>query len=532
MRKNTNQGWRKFLALLCVLTLCALPTLAMAASEGDSTKVVLGEAAAAESAPGNLLDELIERAAEAGRQINVSLRFALGSQSGLPEEYIQAASELLTAFELRAHYAQAGEIGLELLLSGQPVLSGRGYLLEDSVALETSVLPDRTLLVPYEEIAKLIESDQMFIGGLSPEQIAALTQGFTALGAEAASWVETSGVLPEPAEVAVPATAQRDAATQQITVRIDGAQYKELYTRLGQTFIENEGMVQALADLFQVPKEDLLSGAGEILAQLESLQPTGEALAETLYTNDQGEFVGLDAVMPVMFEGLPDTKSAFYYDRLTQPGKRTHTIRGEITQTETETGDFSLSVSRDDSDPATRKLDLHLEGRLKADETEHAASLTVADALSVTRDEQTETVDQQTVFTVALFQPIDDWVSQLGGEEQVDDMMRTLLESAREQKWTLDLARKTATKALSGDDFTSETVIVASLDGKELGLLSLGLSSTDYTAPTPLLKTHNVTALTEEETAELSEALDKNLTLLPIMLFQKLPISVFTLLQE
>jgi hypothetical protein len=318
----------------------------------------------------------------------------------------------------------------------------------------------------------------------------------------------------------------------QVPVRIDGKQYKSLYIRLLLKFVESDELIQTLSDLTQVPADEILEEAQEAMAAFSSLTPTGDALEETLYLSDAGEVVGLDVVMPVLYKELEGTQGVYAYDRLTQPGKVSHTISGRIFQQGLNNMEFNLGFAREQSEPQTRKLNVHLEGSVQGEGLDNAGSLDITDTRTVARDAETETVEEKTVMTAVASQPVNDWIAQLGGEEQVDDMMRTLLESAREQKVAIDVNRKTSTQALEGDDFVSDTVIVVTVDGKEMAALTLALSSAGYTPPAAPVKLQNITSLTPEDSEEISQALERGASLAQISAFQKIPMSVLALIQD
>ncbi|MDR3052064.1 MAG: hypothetical protein LBU67_10170 [Oscillospiraceae bacterium] len=484
-----KRNLKKAVALLCVLALCPLAALA------------------ADAAPGGLLEAQIQQALDAGRQIDATLRFALedGVTAMIPAEYVQPARDLLDALELRAHLAKPGELALELVLSGQSIISGKAYATDTGVALETSLLPGRTLMAPYEALVGLAQSS-MPTSGFDLEALAPLMQSVPGYVAAIQTWVQSAMSNVQISTAPSPATAVRDAATQSVSIRITGEQYKALYVALLDTAAADTNLKQWLSDNLGVSAADFDGGIAEGRQAVDTLQPGDGAVDINIYA-DGAALVGMDVIVGAIFGQLKGSGGSFNYGRLTgAPGQQLHTLRLGLASGGEEAGSFTLQVALDNSEPNTSLFGVTLDIVDAAQTGSVTAGLGVQKV--VTPADGAETLENTVSFS-------------LTGTGDAEGFVPAI---------DAGLTSSTET-TVTADGFTSGAEITAFYNGVKQAGLRWTLADAPYTpSDASGRRVQDVTALTPEETAELGAALAQSVQALQGPVLQKLPPSVLSLL--
>ncbi|MCL2544706.1 MAG: hypothetical protein FWE77_02175 [Clostridia bacterium] len=270
------------LAIACLLTVLLLCAWTAAAEE--------------------LLEAMTDIALRTGRTIEGTLRIEaeglLASLGAAPEDaaVFTIASDLLSNGLLRVRYTQIGEqsvIGAALELRGETVLSLDVRTLDGEVALQTSLLPGKTLVAPAELIAQSFAAQVP--SALDDALLEALAGAAERYGAVIGDWAMQNEGIADVLEEPLPETQTRNAAARSVTLRVTDAQWQELLRGLAEEFAKDDALQQALASQigYAVVEPAFLAAMAQQWAG--SLgAPQGNAAEVAVFFGEEGQIVGID----------------------------------------------------------------------------------------------------------------------------------------------------------------------------------------------------------------------------------------------
>lgn len=477
---------KKILAWILVLALGILPTLAMAETE-----------------PGALLGERMTQASDAGRQFTYKLRAEMGETMkmalvGDPDQFA-LIEKVLKETEIEARFAQVGdtvELQLALIVSGESVVSGKLYVVEDGLAMVTSLLPGKTLLVPSTKLLEMFEGMQVS-GQMDMEvwtELAAVIEDYSAqIQAYFESQPDVAQVIEEPTA----ATQTRDASASHAIVTFTAEQIKELALLADKAIYQNPRFHSFLAQITSEDVEVVAEECAEFTQAIEALKTVEGQMTVAAYENED-DLVGLDLKLEQIFEQAPMEMEATY-DRLTKGTQVSHTVRGTGTSKEDDSAmSFVFSSMQDRPNANTKNNEVHFSGEsLLAGEPFGNMKLDFA------KTTQLNGAIETTNATLAVSAESKDM-----GEEETPRMS---IGGFGSMKMTVD----SKTEALAGDDFISRTTADFALMGMSMFKLEWTLSSGEY-VPEDLSGNTvvDITAMSDEEDDELTAELQTNLNIL------------------
>ncbi len=509
---HSMRKWQKMLALLCVVVLCLLPTLSMAgevvelsghreretsldadvlnnsnskddkeepgeesdAGETASTEAeqvpapvpvsltlpltnwteMLASAAelVANPQPGQMMDARLLQALMAGRKIEGSVKIAMEAGAAIRAEMQEPFKKLLESIEMRFSMGLQGvnaEVEFTLMVAEQPAFTGKAYLANEGIVLETNLLPGKPLLISYAQLEKLAAENQAS-SSMTPEMLNALSTALASYGELIGSEIQkTSEAAVTTADETIAATDTRDASTQQGHLSITGEEYKTLFVTLAERFAADTELHALLAQAFDGDAEKIVEGAKEALTAFSSLESTGNAYTVDMQMDALGNLVGLDGTLPRLYTTMPeDFNVTFGYDRKSEEARAQHGFRASTTA---EGNLFQLSgtVNDDRSQPGTSAGDLAMQIHVESQvEGSKPADVSLTDRWTYTIAGQTETIAEEAIITVTI-----DGQSPESLPDGFPANIRMTLEGT--------------TNALEGDDFDSAIVVTAEIAGMQ-----------------------------------------------------------------
>lgn len=248
-----------------------------------------------------LLEAMTDIALREGRTIEGTLRIEAGellaalgmSPEGLEDPASAAAIDLLSNGLLRVRYSQVGEqsvTGVALELRGETVLTLDMRTLNDEIALETSLLPGKTLVMPAELVTQSVAAQTPVLpdGDLMEAMAGAAERYGTVVG----NWATQSEGIVSELEGPIPATQTRDAATRAMTLHVTDAQWQELLRNLAAEFVKDDALKRALASQMGAEPAELSAMVQQLVDSFEA--PQGNAVEMTVFLGDADQIVGID----------------------------------------------------------------------------------------------------------------------------------------------------------------------------------------------------------------------------------------------
>lgn len=260
--------------------------------------MLFGSAATAEG----LLEAMTDIALREGRTIEGTLRIEAGdllsamgmSPEGAGEPALAAVIDLLNNGLLRVRYSQVGKqsvIGMGLELRGETVLALDMRTQNEEIALETSLLPGKTLVMPTEIVTQSIaKGTPVSLDGDLMEALAGTAERY---GAVVGDWAAQSKGIVRALEEPVPATQTRDAAVRAMTLRVTDAQWQELLRSLAEEFAKDDALRQALASQLGADPTELAATVQQLVDSFDA--PQGNAVEVTVFLGEEDQIVGIDA---------------------------------------------------------------------------------------------------------------------------------------------------------------------------------------------------------------------------------------------
>lgn len=476
---------RKLIALSLSLLFCFSPLAARAQS---------------------LLGDRLTKAFDAGKTIEVSVSLDLDDNLAMfglmPQESFAAAQEALRATTLSVSVTRAdadqAEIGFALRMRETLIADGRAWQEGDKLAVTTSLLPGKTLLM---DAAALLQG---FMGPM--EQLTAQVDDLQSLGASgerilavAYEWLNATPGLVANGEGG-PATSTRDASVQSMTLRVTPEQLKELLTKVAQALAEDETLAKALS----------LDGMGvEPLEAIASLAPTDNAMEWTVYLDAQGGVAAVDGSVPQMF-GEGATVGRFSYEHLSagrpvllpleDAESEWHRLGGQITEEGVGATSFSLEIAGNQSDPNAPNGSV--QARFRQSNQESATTMALSHTYAHAFSENRQTLECQTSIDLQTQQ----------STAASDDPAAAILSSMGDSAFSAALDFSGDTRVRGQDDFTCESALGISVMGMPLGRVLVTLASNAHVpADTTGNEAIDLDALDEAGQAALSEALNAGL---------------------
>lgn len=471
---------RKLTALALSLLLCLLPIAVQAES---------------------LFNDRLTKAIDAGRTVEVAIGLELDDSLGalglMPLESFTAVQELLRTATLRISVTQGAndqpEIGFDLRIGETPIVDGRAWLAEDRLAVTTSLLPGKTLLIDTEELFKGFQGAE--------DQFTALTEDFQILGASIENyvaiildWANGAEGMFTLTQEATPGTPSQDASVQSFTLRVTPGQLKELLSKLTEEFMRADGQTK------------ILTLNATSLEEIQALTPTDNVMEWTVRLDEQGGIASVDGVVPPMFEGSA-AESVFSYQHFTAnsaefPSEDSsldkHNFMAQATEENVGTSSVSLSIASDPQEPRGSM-------NILINQTNQNTSTIIAldHNYTGTRAADRETLESKTEVNVQM---VAENTPEPGDPaDTVQTMGQTTSLSA-----AADFTSET--RIQGQDDFICESALGISIMGMPLGRVLVTLTSSAY-VPADAVgnETVDLAGLDEAGKAALNEELNAGL---------------------
>lgn len=284
-----------------------------------------------------LLEAMVDIALRAGRTIESTFRIeggaflaAIGSGLlGYDDDAIATVSELLNNGLLRVRYTKVDEqdvVGMVLELRGEVVASLDVQMQEGQFALETNLLPGKTLVMPVESsMQSFVTQNPVTQDTELMEVLAGVAERY---GALIEDWINRSenAVSLTSYEVPIDATQTRDAISSSNTIRITGAQLSALVHNLVEEFVKDTALQQALSPHFNGMDPMTLASFAQQIDQ--SMGVALDYMMEITISHGMGDkLVGIDMGIYAQTETAIEGSSAEGY----QPSLQVHFDRKDIT---------------------------------------------------------------------------------------------------------------------------------------------------------------------------------------------------------
>lgn len=252
-----------------------------------------------------LLEAMTDIALGEGRTIEGTLRIEAGdllaalemSPEGSEASALAAAIDLLNNGLLRVRYSQVGEqnvTGIALELGGETVLTLDMRTLGEEIALVTSLLPGKTLVMPAELVMQAVAA-QMPVS-LDGDLMEALADAATRYGTVVSTWVTQTEDIVNALEEPIPATRTRDAVARSMTLRMTDAQWQELLRNLAKEFAEDDMLLQVLT--LQIGGLEPAELSAMVQQAIDSFDaPQGNAAEVTAFFGDEDQIVGINVTI-------------------------------------------------------------------------------------------------------------------------------------------------------------------------------------------------------------------------------------------
>lgn len=490
---------RKLIAGSLALLLCLSPLVAQAQS---------------------MLSERLGAAFEAGRTIEVAVGLDLDDSLGTfgfmtPEDF-GAAQELLRATTLRFTATQADvdrlEVGFELRVQEMPLADGLVWLAGDKLAITTSLLPGKTLLMDATELAEGFQGSMEQLAGFSDDLQVIGTNAEKYLAILTEWWESTEGLVTV-SEEGTPAIPWRDASVQSYTVRVTADELKGLLLTLAEELSRDEALMALLA-LEEAP-----------LDMVQALAPTDSATEWTFYIDAQGGLAGVGGAIPTLF-GDGAKEGLFAYQHFTansveiplrDSSLERHSFSGQLREEGVGTSSFWIELATDPNDLKAPKGSVNVTLRQAGEMSTTTMALDHAymAALSAER----EMLESKTNIDVQI-------QANTSGSADPAEILSGLGDTTT---FSAALDFTSETRAQGQDDFICESALGLNLMEIPLGRVLVTLSSGAYvptdtagyeTVELESLDEAGQTALLEELNAGLEQALASALAVLPPELLQ------------
>jgi hypothetical protein len=372
--------------------------------------------------PGTLGDALLAQAWDQGREITVTVAYN-AAPVGVGENSSEAtvvdfAARVLETVRVRYRAAQAeGAIyaTAEITVQDVQAVSFSAKFDATGIYLWSTALPQKTVFISGEELLKRVPGLEDQVARMvsweeneDAQTLYAKTyEYFVTVFGSWASKRHAEGVddlYPYSAEIEE--TATRDAADVAQHVKIRPAELALLVRGLADTFYDDDEAQQAFANLLAdqgVTREMMRAAADQLpLLVRDHLQKraTGDenALDVYLYYDAYG-IVGVDGVVPALFDFFPFKTSTFSYSRKSEDEGKLYTAKGTV---DTAIGAFegNLKVFEGDviDNAVTSTLDLSL--GLTGD-SQGSLTLQTKTYAAIADNKETTQVDLQAVLNVA-----------------------------------------------------------------------------------------------------------------------------------
>lgn len=484
--------------------------------------LVLFATQALAGADGSLLTERMNQAYESGRQVGAvfSAKLGDGLQMFLPGETFNAVQQLLADTRIVARWAkdEAGlpVVGFEIGIQDVQVLDGTMRMAEDTVAVETSLLPGKTVLMPLNSLGELAQQQPLPVQ--VDGQTAALFEGAleTYLGIVTSWAMETDGLFTQ-SEIETASTDIRGGAVRSDHLLVTAAQLKDLLVRLLGEF-EKDAELQSALDAFLSANGDyegsMSDAAKELYESARGLAPLDGALKLDMYSGSEGDLVGLDLLMDPMFEGLAGTAFA-QYDMLTEDGYEAYAFQARLGF---EDGGMaatkvSYSVEESHTEPVL-KSDLLLRGMFQPTDADLISQITLTDARQTEQSEGQERLTDTIEFTMESLGP--DGTGRDGGSAQP----------------SVAISTQAITNEEASDAFNSDISVLLQALGMEFATLYLNLAADEYVpADTSGNMVIDLSVTTPEEQDALAEELQMGLMTALMNAMQAVPPELLQMLQ-
>lgn len=471
---------RKLLSLALALLVCLLPMAVQAES---------------------LFNERSTKAFDVGSALTVAIGVELDDNLGalglLPQESFAAIQKVLSTTTLWISIAQGSaglpEVSLELRIGETPIANGRAWLADEHLAVVTSLLPGKTLLIDATELFKEFEGMGEQLTALG-EDLGVLSASIESCVAIIVDWASTTEGLVSASEETTEAIPWQDASVQSLTLRVTPGQLKELLTKLTKELAKVEGQTK------------IISVNATSLEDIEALKPTDNAMEWIIRMDAQGGIAAIEGAVPAMFEGSA-AEGVIGYQHFTANSAQfplmdtSHEMHNFVVKvTEEGVGSSSASVSvaaAPDAPKGSVNILIHQSDKVSS------TIIALDHNYAGTQEADRETLESQTSLKV---QQIPNSPAQPGDSDAVlSGMEATTLLSAR-----ADLTSETW--ARGEDGFLCESTLGISLMDIPLGRMLVTSSSSAYASPDIRgNETVDLAALDEERGAALNEELNAGL---------------------
>lgn len=491
------KGMIKVAALLCALILSAAPV----ASRAES-----------------LLDTRIIQTIEAGDQVTGKFKITLGEGMQVQPEFADGLNKALEALTIEARYAKDGDVDvvdLALLVSDQTVLTGAFHMETDALVFATSALPGKSLRIPYETVGNLAESSGTIalMDAGTQQELEALLPLLSPYLEAAVAWAYGLEDAVISSAEPTPATGKRDAAASSITLRVPYARVKELLSALSERFAQDTALQAQLCGVLDIPNQTMADAASQLAAEVAALEMAEESIEAALYSDANGEGVGIDALIPAPINEM-DWKANLTYDRLTAGTGVSRAFRGGIDWNDGKGLLFQLDIRSGEAQLSAMNRLLALQGKPVPEEESlpgqtdsvyfrlgmrASAGDKPMDILELS-DEQTVRSDgQKEYFVEELALRVSDTEMPDGGFYP-----HVLLH--------VGFSLRSMTEARDGHGFSSESVLYALTGGTEVAMLHWTLESQPYQrADMYANAVLDLSELSEAETQALADELNTGL---------------------
>lgn len=308
---------RKLLAVLTALVLCIAPAISLA-----------------ESQIGNLAFDSALAALDAGQQVDVRIKLLIDPAMMDVEDESEAAliTGVLEHATARFSLVMVEEKPIVLFavaVDETDLVTGSVRGLEEGLAIETSLLPQKTLLVPYAVIEEQFKGTLTLNGeSASMEELQKAGETVMNFALTAMMSVSGEGMTSETSQEATAATALRDASDSHTVTTVTPVFLKNLFLSLAKTYAADTAMQELVG-------QDAPDSA-ELISEIEALVPGSSPITIDAYNNGE-DLVGVDVVLanPFNTDGS-DPAVLITYDRLTEGTMVSHSVVGKTSVNDTD----------------------------------------------------------------------------------------------------------------------------------------------------------------------------------------------------
>lgn len=467
-----------------------------------------------------LLEESMQAAYEAGHQVEGTVSIRLGDGLGLflPEQTFSAVQQVLQQTRIRTRWAkdEAGEpvLGLQMSIQDVELLTGELRVAGDSALVTTSLLPGKTLLLPAEGVAGLVE--QPLQAQLDGQMEALLGEAGERYLGVLAAWAGRVEGAYTASELETAPTDVRGGSVRSDHLVVTAAQVKDLLVLLADEFAKDEALQSALGQSLQASGQDIdMKELTAALSQgVQGLMPLDGALKLDIYQGGDAEIVGVDLMMDALFAGAPQTVFA-QYDNLSEDGRESFAFQGRLGLPDGGMAATKITYSETESHTEpTIDTDLLLLGMHQPTGVDPVSQITLTDARHTEKSDAKEHMED--ALTLTMEQLIPDGSASVEGAMSMAAAMNTVSD----------------TSAGADGGFESDTGVTLMFMGMEMGAVSLTLATGEY-APQDISgnATIDLSKVTAEEQQALIEELQAGLTLAAMNAVAVLPPELLQMMQ-